>query len=295
MAVPPQPAWSPPPQPAWTPPPAAPSWGAGRVIALVVGILVLFPALGLLAGGGVLLWGDRVARNDDGYLVSSTESFATSGYALTTTSIDLATGANWVPISSALGTARLSVTGTGPGSDVFVGIARDRDITAYLGGVERTIVTDVGSGSSPAITTGASAPSTPPDAQDFWTAQASGTGTQTLTWSPSEGNWVVVVMNSDGSAGVSVDARLGATVPALGGLAWGLLAAGLFLLLIGVLVIVLAVRRRPAPVGPYGGAPAGPAGPPPSWSPPPPVDRTTSADARLESPAPTRPPGPPGP
>src|SRR4051812_23726745 len=111
------------PQPAWNPPPSAPRWGPGRVIALVLGILLLFPALGLLAGGGVLLYGDSVARDGNGYLNSASQSFSSSGYALTSTSIDLATGANWVPVSSSLGHARLQVTGAG-GSDVFVGIAR---------------------------------------------------------------------------------------------------------------------------------------------------------------------------
>jgi len=292
------------PQPTWYPPPT-PRWGPGRVIALVIGIVVLFPALGLLAGGGVLLWGDRVARDDNGFLNSASQSFSSSGYAITTSSIDLATGADWVPMSSALGTARLQVTGTGP--DIFVGIARAGDTTAYLGGVQRTIVTDVGSASAPAITTGAGAPSSPPGEQNFWTAQTSGSGTQSLTWSPSAGNWVLVVMNADGSAGVSVDARLGATVPALGGLAWGLLAAGLILLLLGVLAIVLAVRRRPEPAGPYGpygagapyggGAPYGtgtPAGPQPSWTPPAPVDRTTAADAGSETPVTPPPAQPPG-
>jgi hypothetical protein len=270
------------PQPTWYPPPPAPRWGPGRVIALVIGIVVLFPALGLLAGGGVLLWGDRVARDDNGYLFSSSQSFSSAGYAITSTRIDLSTGANWVPMSSALGTARLEVTGTG--SDVFVGLAREGDTTAYLGGVQRTIVTDVGSGSSPAIQTGAGAPSSPPGEQDFWTAQASGPGMQSLTWSPTAGNWVLVVMNADGSAGVSVDARLGATVPALGGLAWGLLAAGLFLALLGVLAIVLAVHRRPAPSAPYGAGTPMPPGPPPYWMPPPPVDRTTAADAGTQTP-----------
>ena len=48
------------------------------------------------------------------------------------------------------------------GSDVFVGIARVADTTTYLGGVDRTVITDLGSGSPPAIRTGAGAPATPP-------------------------------------------------------------------------------------------------------------------------------------
>jgi hypothetical protein len=282
------------PQPTWNPPPPRPPWGPGRVIALVLGILLLLPALGLTLAGGLLLWADGPARSDDGYLYSGSDNFSTDGYAITSGSIDLATGADWVPVSAALGTAKIQVTGA-DGSDIFVGIARVADTTEYIGGVQRSIVTDLGSDAPPAIRTGAGAPSTPPGEQDFWVAQADGSGTQTLSWKPSAGDWTLIVMNSDGSAGVSVDARVGATVPALGGLAWGVLAAGLFLLAIAVLVLVLAIhRRRVAPPAPYGVAPAGP---PPTWTPPAPVDRTTAADARYQAPstAPTTGPPPPPP
>jgi hypothetical protein len=274
------------PQPAWNPPPTAPRWGAGRIIALVVGLVLLLPALGLLAGGGILLWADRVARDGNGYVFSTEESFASPGYAIATTRIDLATGADWLPLSAALGDARVEVTGTDPSSDVFIGIARAGDTSVYLDGVERTVVGDFGTGTAAANQRqlGAEAPAAPPGQQNFWAAQASGPGTQTLTWRPSGGNWTLVVMNADASANVSVDARLGATVPALGGLAWGVLAGGLFVLVIGALVILLAVRRRPAPAGPYGVGMPVQAGPPP-WAPPPPVDRTTAADARTESPS----------
>src|SRR3954470_24933487 len=284
-----------PPQPTWNPPPPAPRWGPGRVIALVVGILVLLPAIGLTLAGGLLLYTDGPARNDDGYLYSASDNFSSGGFAITSTSIDLSTGADWLPVSSALGTARIQVTGVS-GSEVFVGIAREGDTTAYLGGVDRTVVTDLGSGSPPSIRTGSGAPATPPGEQNIWVAQSAGSGAQTLTWKPAAGNWTLVVMNSDGSAGVSVDARVGATLPALGGLAWGVFIVGLGLLVIGVVLIVLAVRRRRvAPAAPYGAVPYGasPGGPPPSWSPPAPVDRTTAADARQETPTEQRPPGPP--
>jgi len=287
---------APTPQPTWSPPPPAPRWGPGRVIALVLGILILLPALGLTVAGGLLLWADGPARNNDGYLYSSSDNFSSGGFAITSASVDLTTsGANWVPVSAALGTAKIQVTGNS-GSDVFVGIARVADATAYLGSVDRTVVTDLGSGSPPSIRTGSGAPATPPGEQNIWVAQSAGSGAQTLTWKPAAGNWTLVVMNSDGSAGVSVDARVGATLPALGGLAWGVFIVGLGLLVIGVVLIVLAVRRRRvAPAAPYGAVPYGtsPGGPPPSWSPPAPVDRTTAADARQETPTEQRPPGPP--
>src|SRR3954452_24011732 len=111
---------SPPPAPVQVP---SRRWGAGRIVALVVGIVLLLPGLGLLLGGGALLWADSSHRTSDGYLMSDAETFHTSEFALTSDRLDLSTGADWVPVSSALGTARIAVTGTDPGTEVFVGIA----------------------------------------------------------------------------------------------------------------------------------------------------------------------------
>src|SRR4051794_19087567 len=131
----------PPPAPVQVPPS---HWGAGRVVALVIGVLLLLPGLGLLAGGGALLWADNSHRTSDGYLTSDARTFDTAGFALTSDRVDLSTGANWLPVSSALGTARFQVTGTDPGNDVFIGIARADDVSGYLSGVRRSVVGDLG-------------------------------------------------------------------------------------------------------------------------------------------------------
>jgi hypothetical protein len=249
---------------------ASTGWSAGRVVALVAAIVLLFPALALLLGGGALLWADQADRGEDGFLTTSTQQFSSPGYALTTESIDLDTGADWVPVSSALGDVRLEVTSTDPDTAVFVGLAPVADATAYLEGVERTVVDDVGPGVTSADQTqvAGGAPSGAPGDQDFWTAQASGTGTQRMEFEPAAGDWLLVIMNADAASPVSVDAGIGATVPALGGLAWGLLGGGVLLAAIAVLLLVLAARRRPAPGYPPAGWPAPtPSGPPP-WSAP---------------------------
>src|SRR3954469_13405696 len=231
---------SPPPAPVQVPPSR---WGAGRIIALVVGVILLLPGLGLLLGGGALLWADNSHRTSDGYLVSDDATFSTSGFALTSDRLDLSTGADWVPVSSALGTARFEVTSTDPGTDVFIGIAPAADVAGYLDGVGRTVVDDLGTGSSGSSQVDGGAPSGQPGDETFWTAQASGSGTQQLTWRPAQGDWVLVVMNADASAGVNVTGTVGATVPSLVGLAWGLLIAGALITVIAVLLIVLAARR----------------------------------------------------
>jgi len=81
----------------------------------------------------------------------------------------------------------------------------------------------------------------------IWTAQAAGPGTQTLTWAAKSGNWMVVVMNADGSRPVSVQLNGAATLPALPWIATGLLVAGFACLVSGVLLIAVRLRRAPGP------------------------------------------------
>jgi hypothetical protein len=265
-------------------------WSAGRVVALVIGILLLLPAIGLLVGGGALLWADRTHRAG-GYLMSDSASFTSTGFALSSEQITLSTGASWVPLSTALGTTRVQVTGANTDKAVFVGIAPVAAGNSYLGGVRRTVVKDIGSpyGASAQVSVSGGAPAGPPGDQTFWVARASGTGPQQLSWSPAEGDWMLVVMNADGSPGVSVQARIGATTPGLTGIAWGLIGGGLFLAVVGVLLIVLASRRPARPAGPPVGQVPSPAGPPASWAPPAP--RPTSEPATPDL-AQSRPPAP---
>jgi hypothetical protein len=101
----------------------------------VVGLVLLLPGLGLLGAGGTLLWVDWTSRSD-GFVNSPSETFSSQGYALVSDRIDLQTDADWLPISAALGTARVEVTG--PGQDeIFVGIAPNADVTAGLQVVAR--------------------------------------------------------------------------------------------------------------------------------------------------------------
>jgi hypothetical protein len=248
-------------------------WSAGRILALVFGIVLLVPGLGLLAGGGVLLWLDFGNRTD-GFVYSETDSFASDGYALASERIDLGTGTDWLPVSATLGTARAEVTSPVDG-EVFVGIAPADEGAAYLDGVQHSVINDLGTTANDEVVVDGGPPPGPPGEQDFWVAQVSGSGTQQLDWQPGQGDWLFVVMNADASAGVAIDARVGATFPALPELAWSLLGIGLLLTLIGTLLLAIAARSRP---GRH-------TGPPPTtpWTPPAPVDRTTAADAQPDA------------
>lgn len=244
---------------------------AGRLFALTAGVLLLLPGLGLLGGGGFLLWTDWFSRAD-GFVVSPEESLGSDGYALVSDRVDLDAGPDWLPLPAAvLGHARIQVT-TAEADDVFVGIAPAADAARYLDGVRRTAVDGLGFDGPPRsgdrIPGGE--PPGPPEEQGFWTAEATGPGGHHVNWDPADGEWMFVIMNTDGSAGVDVEARIGAELPALAPTGWALSVSGLIVTLLAGLLLEKAVRRpadrraalagtpAPAPRVPIGGEPWAP-------------------------------------
>ncbi len=221
------------------PPPPSHSWTAGRVIAAVIGSLLLAGALftGLGAGAVAIAQG---ARNDDGFLMSPSHSYTTDSYALVTdrTEITTASGTDWAP-HAFVGDVRVTATGTG--QPVFVGLASTSDVNAYLAGAAHATVTRFGS-DDPLTVTGAGAPVIAPTATDIWVAQASGTGTQELVWPVESGDWTVVVMNADAAAGVDASLSVGATVPALDWMLPALLVGTGLMVVLAIPCYVLAFR-----------------------------------------------------
>jgi hypothetical protein len=142
-----------------------------------------------------------------------------------------------------LGEVRLTGT-SATGGPLFIGIAADRDVSAYLSTVEHSVVSRLdGRRVEPVYRQYAGqAPAQLPGEERFWVASTAGTGTQTLDWRPRAGDWSVVVLNADGSRVVQADLAAGATVPWLDDLAFSLIGLGLLFLLAGALLISLALR-----------------------------------------------------
>ena len=248
------PAEAPPPPTTTTPtgptqagPPTRPPsrWGPGRIIAVIVGAVLAFTSLGMLATGGVLRLADDGIRDDQGYLMSSNVEFTSPGYAATSPDVDLRSGTPVVDVPERwLGTVKVEADAR-TDNGVFIGIARTSDVDAYLSGVARSTVQDpLGGDGTPRtdFTDGGSPPKAPQD-ESFWVASARGQGQQTLTWDADEGNWTLVVMNGEGTTPVAADVSVGATIPILDDLAIGLLIAGLVGVAISAVVLVAALRR----------------------------------------------------
>jgi hypothetical protein len=219
-----------------------PGWTGGRITALVIGSLLGLMSLGLLGGGGFLLWADRTQRDAAGYLTTGFHEFSTSGSALIGDRIDLGSPETgwWTP-PSLLEKVRIRVTSTEPGRAMFVGIGATADVNRYLAGVGHAVIS--GFGQRDIRTVSGTTSASPPGRQGFWVASSTGTGSRTLVWDSAGGSWTVVVMNADGRPGIDVRADAGATIPVLLWIAVGLLSAGGLFLAGGVLLIVFAVVR----------------------------------------------------
>jgi hypothetical protein len=223
----------------------------GRKIALVVtGSLASLFAAGLLAIGGLALWGDS-QKDSDGYISTDTHHFEAGTRALATENLDVDLGdADWIAESNDLGKVRVQVDSRGD-NPVFVGIARTSDVEDYLAGVSHSTLTDVNTSPFDADYddhAGDRRPVAPADSR-IWAASEHGSGKQTLNWEIEDGDWSVVVMNADGSAGVDADISAGANVPFLDEIGWTAIGSGGFVLILGVALLVMGIRRPSNPSG----------------------------------------------
>jgi hypothetical protein len=218
---------------------------AGRIALLVVGGLLAIVSLGLLAGGGTLLWAHTTQRDDAGFYSTRFERFESDGYAIRSDDLDLSTdGPDWLFDEGRLGTIRLNASSGKPDKELLIGIGPKNVVESYLRGVEHDVVVDVTvdpfeaeyrrePGSRPLPT---------PGTQDFWATVAN----RQLEWEVEEGDWVAAVMNADGSRGVVADVSVAAKSDLILWVAIGLLAAGLLFGALATLLIVRGSRATPA-------------------------------------------------
>lgn len=223
------------------PVPATHSFGAGRVLLLVLGGIGILVALALLAGGIAAIWG-MSQRDGSGYFTSASHQLSTPSYALVSETLDVGTDTPAWVFDDHFATVRIQASASKP---VFVGIGRTSDVEQYLAGVrhDRVANLDVDPFSvSYAHQSGTARPGAPAN-ESFWRVKASGAGAQTISWPLENGNWSAVAMNADGSPGVTVDTRFGARLPFLRWIAIGFLAGGALALLAGSWLLYAGARR----------------------------------------------------
>lgn len=136
---------------------------------------------------------------------------------------------------------RVEGVATGSGA-LFMGIAPADAVAGYLDGVAHDEIAEwdaSGDGSLDYVVytrnEGATDPAAPVT-EDFWVASASGSGEQTLDWTIESGEWALVIMNADGSPGVSADVRLGVATLSI------LFPIGLASLVVGLVALISGGR-----------------------------------------------------
>ena len=230
-------------------PPRRSGWTGLRVVSLVVGCLLGLVSLGLLAGGGAATWATTTQRDSAGYLTTDTHDIVTSTYAVTSEDIDFVDWTGPITPADVLGDVRVRATAIDPKQSVFIGVGPKASVDRYLAGARHKVVTSWWPfHTDNRLSIGAARPGAPTQAP-IWSAQVSGRDTQTLTWRPHSGNWVVVVMNADGKPGIAVTADVGLTAPDLKWVAVGLFIAGGLLLGAAVLFVALPISRASSTTG----------------------------------------------
>ena len=210
----------------------------GRVAAGVFGGLAALLAVACLVGGGVSVALDQTQRDAAGYLMTGWHARSTMTYALVSTSYRGGTANDVLVARDMLGTVRVGVRSDSP---VFVGIARARDVWAYLATVNREVGAGLDTSSSAYTQVAGGAPASTPGSLSIWDAKAVGAGDLALTWKPRAGNWRIVLMNADTAPGVQAQVRVGARLPHLLSIGIALLgAAALFGLLTAGLIYTAA-------------------------------------------------------
>ena len=174
----------------------------GRIVAVILGAVLAVVAVGLLVGGGLLAFAYAVESEDGGYFDETLDRVGTATAAITTEEVDLRTnpGPEW-GLDALDVSVRLQATSVDGSSELFIGIGPQGDVDAYLSGTAHDEISDISADGSLEynhVPGGHSA--APPADESFWVASAAGGGTQIVEWDVVEGEWIVVLMNVDGSA-----------------------------------------------------------------------------------------------
>jgi hypothetical protein len=226
-------------------PEAAPTRpGGGKRTAVTIGGWTLAVLGGVLAISGIaLVIVHLTQRGKDGYYTSSTTHVAAPGYAVTAEGLHIGD----LPSVATDVVGRVRVTAkSNNGQALFVGIAPQHAVAAYLTGVAHSEVTDV-NGDDTVIykTHPGKAPAGPPARQAFWRSTGSGRGQVTATWRVTGGTWSIVLMNASAAPRINAAVSVGAKTNLLLWLGLGSLLAGLIAGGAGAAMLLSSRSPRP--------------------------------------------------
>ncbi|NNC81059.1 MAG: hypothetical protein HKN94_13005 [Acidimicrobiales bacterium] len=209
--------------------------------------------IGLVLLGLVLLYNYGIASLANSplvgdYRLSDPLTVDVSSGAVVTNDLELLRFNNLPDFVSTPDDVRVEAVSAGSG-ELFLGIAPSDTVAEYLDGVPYDEITAWDSTADDIseveyTRNEGTADLADPGDQDFWVASVSGRGEQTLDWTIESGDWAVVIMNADGSPGVSTNVQFGVRLPNLVPIGLTSLAFGL-VALIGGTRLVTSLPPRP--------------------------------------------------
>jgi hypothetical protein len=214
-----------------------------RIVVLLLGFL------GLVAGTACAASGFASLRSldEDDYLLSGPARFTTSTVGFAGSTAEL-TGTDSGIRAGAI-TVRIRLL---EGQGVFLGIAPREAASAYLGASRHEVLDDIRYDPLEARRTAAgSAPEIAPPGEAIpWVAAASGDAPLELTWQAVDGDYLFAVLRADGQPGLDVELEFGTKFRYQRGFAIAGMVIGGFIVLIGLLLVIAALRRRRTPASP---------------------------------------------
>lgn len=218
-----------------------------KLVAAIVGVPLVLGGLALTVLGGVAL----AVPDDDGWVSAGPVRVSSPAVAVVGEDIRIDLGNHVGNGGTFVGwdgvPARLEANSRNS-KDIFIGVGADEDVTAYLSGVSVARI-DSFHDDPDFEERGGATTAAPPAEQDIWVASSAD---GSLDWDVTDGEWAVVLMNSDGSAGMDVSVSGAAQIPYLGVIGVLAIALGLISMTFGSLLTYFGVRavRPPSPAAP---------------------------------------------
>ena len=201
-----------------------------RILLLIFGgLLILVSVIAILAGGA-MVWASQYHKDSEGFHVTDSMDVRSASYAIISDTIEIDRGASAALDWLGMDTVKLEVENDDSSQAVFIGVADADDIKDYLDDVEHDEVTDLDVYPSRLRykTRRGDAEPGSPGVQDFWIETSEGTGAQVVKFDLEEGEYTIVAMNADGSAGIDMDVIFGIRSSGV------ILAIGIIFIMLGI-------------------------------------------------------------
>ncbi|WP_322817950.1 hypothetical protein [Tepidiforma sp.] len=210
-----------------------------RILVLLLGLL------GIIAGAACAASGFASLRSldQDDYLLSGTAQLTTSTVGFVGSTKELAGSDAGIRNNSI--TVRIQAL---QGRGLFLGIAPRQAVEAYLGPVRHEVLDTIRYDPFEARRTAVgSAPAAAPPTESIpWLVAQSGDAPVQLTWQAVDGDYLFAILRADGQPGLQVQIEFGTKFRYQRGFAIAGIAIGGLIVLVGLLLVALALRRRQA-------------------------------------------------